>query len=206
MEGAVMRKVCTLIFAGCVSLASSSVYAQFLGGGFSTEAMIQELAIGGGASGNIGNIVENITGQIIDAAATTAQPIAVIEAPLTVDAVVPEVNLTTAATLDTIGRYPPRLRINFAEFPLRSLSSPERSHHRSNNGDSIAPRTQADIVVQRIQNRLRIPDLDLVVEDRTATISGMVATERQRSLAESMLRFEPGIDVVRNEITITPQL
>jgi plasmid stability protein len=86
------------------------------------------------------------------------------------------------------------LTINFTEFPLRSLAAA--------HGRSVEAKTQAEIVVQRIQTRLREPKIDLVVKDRTAILSGTVATDRQRDLAESMLRFEPGIDVVQNEIIV----
>jgi hypothetical protein len=124
-----------------------------------------------------------------------------IEGPLVVDFEVPEVNLTVVEIIDTrTGRYPPRLTINFAEFPLRSLTETSRL----NNGRSVQTSTQAAIIVQRIQSRLRVPEFQLAVEGRTAIISGTVATERERGLIESMLRFEPGINSVQNEITVVP--
>jgi hypothetical protein len=109
----------------------------------------------------------------------------------------PEVNLEVAEAIDTkTGRYPPRLKIDFSEFPLRSLDSTSKR-----TGE---PKTQKDIIAQRIQRRLRVPKIDLVVKNRIAVISGTVSTERQRNLAESMLHFEPGIDVVQNEIAVVP--
>ena len=134
---------------------------------------------------------------MIDTSTPTGQATPTIDVPLVVSVDVPEVNMSTAPAFtggSLTGRYSPRLKINFTEFPLRSL---ERTI-RTNSG------TQAEITVQRIQSRLGVPEIHLVVNDRTATVSGTVATERQRSLAESMLRFEPGIDTVRNEIRIAP--
>ena len=108
--------------------------------------------------------------------------------------------------MDT-ARYTPRLRINFDEFPLVSLISTEKtdseeSNGRSTNGRSARNGATTNVIIKRIQNRLRLPHIDLVVQDRVATVSGTVETERQRKLVESMLRFEPGINSVRNEITV----
>ncbi len=40
------------------------------------------------------------------------------------------------------------------------------------------------------------------VEGATATLRGAVASERDRTLAESLILFEPGIDSVRNELKV----
>ncbi len=43
---------------------------------------------------------------------------------------------------------------------------------------------------------------EVSVEGRTATLRGEVASERDRALAQQILLFEPGIDEVRNLLTL----
>jgi hypothetical protein len=45
--------------------------------------------------------------------------------------------------------------------------------------------------------------IEVSVEDATATLRGEVASERDRTLAERLILFEPGIDSVRNELKVT---
>jgi len=192
-----MYRVLTLIFAGCIGLTGFVSHAQSPGRTDSIGTMIRSLTSGGTSVGTTSDLVGNITDQIMSTTEPTEQQTSAIEAGqrLVVDVEVPEINKTVVETIDTrTGRYPSRLKIDFCEFPLRSLAA--------KNGRSVGEQTQADVVAQRIQSRLRIQKIDLTVEDRTAIISGTVATERQRSLAESMLRFEPGIDAVHNKLTV----
>jgi hypothetical protein len=190
-----MRKVHTLICIACVgfvSFAGSSVHAQP-----SVDDMILSLAEGGSLSqgSSFTSFVQEITGAM-DTSGPIQPPVSVIEAPLSIVAPVPDVNQTAIEIFDTrTGRYPPRLKINFTEFPLKTLSQASRTDHAG------IPTT---VVTQRIQDRLRVQKIDLVVQDRTATVSGTVETEQQRRLVASMLRFEPGIDVVKNEIVVMP--
>ena len=195
----VMKKFYTLIIVGYISFTGWTAYAQQPRGG-SIEEMIRSLSSGTTSSGTTSSFMEDIMGQIRDTSEQTAaqQMSAVDEGQqLVVEEVVPTVNQAPAEVIDTrTGRYLPRLKINVTEFPLRSLASA--------NGNSVESKTQTDIIVQRIQRRLHVPQLDLVVKDRTAVISGTVPTERQRGLVESMLRFEPGIDTVQNKIAVIP--
>ena len=185
-----MRNVFTLIIAGCIGFAGFTVCAQSQA---DLESMMQSLSTGS-SSTSPDDIMSGFTNT-----APSAEPqVSIINAPLFIDTDVPEVNQTfTPAYIGNpqTGRYPPRLKVNFTEFPLRSLSHT----NRPTSGSPTA------IVVQRVQNRLCSPQLHLVVKDRTAIVSGTVATERQRSLAEAMLRFEPGIDTVQNEIAVVPK-
>ena len=182
-----MRKITTLMIAGMMSFAGFTTYAQ---SPMDLEEVMRSLSAGGGSA----SITEIVQG-VMDTSTPTTQ-ITIIDAPLIVDVEVPAVNLTTAPAYlgdAQTGRYPPRLKIDFAEFPLRSLAATNRTEMgRTGN------------VVQRVQSRLRASKINLVVNDRTAIVSGTVATERQRDLAEAMLRFEPGIDAVQNEITVAP--
>ena len=127
------------------------------------------------------------------------------EGLLEIEYVVPAVNQTQADIFigdARTSRYTPRVRVNFAEFPLVSLTSAESTDNAANNSRTARNGTSTNVVIQRIQNRLRLPPIELVVENRVATVSGTVPTERQRNLVETMLRFEPGIDSVRNELVV----
>ena len=195
-----MRTVYTLTFFGFISFTGFTTYAQ--PGVSVVDEMIRSLAAGGSASGvSISDVVQGVAGQLMDISTPTEQQTAAIEGPLTIEAVVPEVNQTIVEVIDTrTRRYSPRLKINFAEFPLRSFTEV----NRTNNRHSIQTGTPTEMIVQRVQSRLRVLEFQLAIEDRTAVVSGMVATERDRSLIELILCFEPGISVVKNEITVVP--
>ena len=181
-----MRSVCTMICAGVISFAGFAAYAQPpMSGSPFGGAEIPSITSDGTMGQTISEMMQEAAAQ-----EPIEQTITIIDVPLIVDVAVPDVNLGTAETIDTKGRYAPRLRIDFAEFPLRSFAPAE---------------TAAVLAVaSRIRHRLRLPNLELVIEDRTATVSGTVSAERQRTLVEIMLRFEPGIDAVQNRISVIP--
>ena len=182
-----MRKLYTLIFVGCISFTGFTAHAQIPG-----------------TSGNIFDVDTPSLDEMMQEVGLTGpsglQTSAIGEGDTLVreEEEVPEENKIIAEAIDSkTKRYPPRLKIDFSEFPLRSLASTSKR-----GGET---KTQKDIIVQRIRKSLRVPNIDLVMKDRTAILSGTVSTDRQRSLAAAMLRFEPGIDVVQNEIIVTPQ-
>ena len=194
-----MRKVLTLIFIGCISFTGFAAYAQQQPGAPVTTGSMMDMMLSDGAGAGVIDVVAELSAP--PGTSVTEEAVSTIEGPLVVDVTSPEVNVTTVEAIDArTGRYPPRLKINFAEFPLRSLESARRS----NNGRNAEAKMLTEIVAQRIQNRLHLPQLELVVKDRTATISGTVETERERNLVATMLRFEPGIDAVQNELTVIP--
>ena len=197
-----MRTVYTLAFFSCISFAGFYVYAQPGGGGLDLDAVAASLTAGGGASGiNIDRVVADAQRELMDTSASAGPQTSAIEGRLVVDHAEPEVNRTVIEVIDTrTGRNQPRLKINFAEFPLRSLTEV----NRPNNGRTTQTGSPAEIVALRIQNRLRVSPFHLAIEDRTAVLSGTVATERDRKLIETMLRFEPGISTVKNEMTVVP--
>lgn len=115
-----------------------------------------------------------------------------IEGRLVVEETVPEVNREVVEAIDTkTQRYSPRLQLDFKEFPLREISKTAKSDLRSATGIS-----------DRVRSRLRSEGITLVVENRTVRLQGTVDTARRRDLAEIMLRFEPGVDLVVNELLI----
>jgi len=195
-----MRSVyCILVCAGIISLTGFTAHAQLQG---SMDSVIQALTAPG-SSISVSDLIGDVTGALTEAMGTTEAQVTAIDAPLVVDTIIPEVNRTVAEILvgdQRTGRYPPRLRINFAEFPLKSLTAT----NETNNGRTARNGTPQEQVRLRIQSRLGLPQLNLEVEGRTATVSGTAESEHQRSLVESMLRFEPGIDTIKNEIIVLP--
>jgi len=193
-----MHRVYTFIFIGCISFSGFVAQAQ-LPGVSSTDRFFDSMIPGGGSTGaSTGSGVDEMMGQMANTSGPIGQQTSAIEEGLLdVSIPIPEASQPAVQAIDTkTKRYPPRLKINFSEFPLRSLASTSRR--------SADSKTQTDIIAQRVQSRLQTPHIALVVHDRVAIVSGTVATERQRGLAESMLRFEPGIDVVQNNITVAP--
>jgi len=194
-----MHNVYPFIFIGIgwVGVTGFTVYAQpAMDAGVSVESLARSLASGAAPGTSISEAMQGVVGQLTE---TTVAAEPILEGPLILEREVSEVNKTTIEAIDSrTKRYPPRLRINLTEFPLRSLTN----MNHPNNEHSVQRDVPTEMIVQRIQDRLRVPQFSLTVEDRTAIISGKVATQRQRSLIESMLRFEPGISTVQNEITI----
>jgi len=46
--------------------------------------------------------------------------------------------------------------------------------------------------------------IDVTLDDRRATIQGVVASERDRRLAEDLIRLEPGVSEVANQLRVRP--
>lgn len=49
-----------------------------------------------------------------------------------------------------------------------------------------------------------VQPLDLSIQGRTAVLRGAVASARDRELAEALVRFEPGISDVQNDLQVAP--
>ena len=89
------------------------------------------------------------------------------------------------------GMYYPRLEFDEGF----SLNSPEQVE--ANSGQELP--------MQAIQNRItRLAGTDIGLEmvGRLAIVRGQVDSQRQADLLVSLLRFEPGVDEIRNELTI----
>ena len=201
-----MRNVYTIIFAGCISFAGFTAHAQSFGISNDYDSLISAIEAGGGTlSGSaIASVAQEIRSEVLDASSSAGPQVSAIQGTLVVDHAEPAVNQTVIEIIDTrTGRNTPKLKINFAEFPLRSLTEASRPNNGS-NGRVTQTGTPTELVVQRIQRRLSTPPFNLAIEDRTATISGTVATADERKLIELMLRFEPGISTVKNEMTVAP--
>ncbi len=67
------------------------------------------------------------------------------------------------------------------------------------------PAQHSAVLSQRVVRALRLPDADairVILQGRTAILQGEVATEHARDLAERLLRLEPGVSSVQNELTV----
>jgi len=201
-----MRSVYTLAFIGCISFAGCTAYAQPGGAsGGSLDSLIDSISATGALSeGAIDRMVQNVRNEVLDTSTSAGPQTSAIQGTLVVNHAEPEINRTPIEIIDTrTGRTQPKLKINFAEFPLRSLTAVNPPNN-GRNGRTVQTATPTELVVQRIQSRFRESSVHLAIEDRTATISGTAATERERKLIETMLGFEPGISTVKNEMTVKP--
>jgi len=90
------------------------------------------------------------------------------------------------AAVPRAAMYQPRLEVgfNYGRPATKDVSS------------ALAARLEACPELQRTG------PIAVSLEGRTATLRGMVASERDRSLAQLLILFEPGISAVRNELTI----
>lgn len=97
------------------------------------------------------------------------------------------VNRPRAAPSRT-GMYEPRLQVAF-EVPVAAPES-VNSELTKRLGSTRAITRKGPISVS--------------VAGRTAILRGVVASERDRRLAQMLVLFEPGVSDVRNELTVTP--
>ena len=114
-----------------------------------------------------------------------------IEGPLVVEGEIPEINREIAEAIDSrTNRYAPRLKLDFESFPLV----------RSTSGKGP---TSAERIAKHLQIRLRLDQpISIDIRDRRAHLQGTVPTERHKELATIILRFEPGVDAVKNELDV----
>lgn len=82
--------------------------------------------------------------------------------------------------------YYPRLRVNFDYAQPTGVHVSERAQYQLQRTETL---------------NLRSP-IAVSVEDGTATLRGTVASAHDREMAELMMRFEPGISSVKNELEV----
>ena len=69
----------------------------------------------------------------------------------------------------------------------------------------LAPSRVSTALSQRLSTSVRVQavsPVEVVIQGRTATLRGVVATNYARALAEQLARLEVGIGQVRNEIVV----
>jgi len=101
----------------------------------------------------------------------------------------PNVNTTPASSVNRkSGAYEPRLVVGFDVPALAAGRVNEELSRRLRLTPGLEP-----------TNRIEVS-----VEGRTAMLRGEVASERDRSLVERLILFEPGISAVRNDLVVKP--
>ena len=104
----------------------------------------------------------------------------------------PTVPRMPAAELGTSGPaaptkvYPPRLTVGFDYTPPAAAAVRQSLTQRLESCSGLR----------------RLGPIEVSLEGRTATLRGKVASERDRTLAQSLLLFEPGISQVKNELAV----
>ena len=115
-----------------------------------------------------------------------------ITGPLVVEEAIPETNREVVEAIDRkTNRYSPRLKLDFKDFPLMRPTA------------TVGTSIPVERLIKHLQFRLRLDTpIALEFQDRTACLHGTVATEQQRELAGLILRLEPGVDTVKNELVV----
>lgn len=156
----------------------------------------------------IDSVVDSMTERMQAKPITEETVKSAIEGTLIKEEVVPEVNRESVESIDTrTKRYAPRLKLDFNEFPLRHISGQFRPTLQEGDGVGELEQTNAsltDSIVRRVQARLKLETVRFEFKDRTAHLIGTVPDQRRRELIEVMLRMEPGIDTVKNELVVGP--
>ncbi len=99
-------------------------------------------------------------------------------------------NLTAQRTNQAArGIYEPPLAIGFDVEPLAPAAQEARLEKLLNDSHRIH----------------HVGPLSVTVDDRIATLAGVVASAEDRQLAEAYLRFEPSVSQVVNRLTIQPR-
>ncbi|MCL2744856.1 MAG: BON domain-containing protein [Planctomycetaceae bacterium] len=140
---------------------------------------------------------------------------AIIEGPLVVEEIIPETNQEIVEAIDPkTKRYPPRIQLNFKEFPLIKIENTikntanntvqKNTVQKAGEPETFAVTNlhRADLISNRIRLRTKQNGINIDFKDRTAILTGTVETQRQIELAEIMLRFEPGVDKIENKLTL----
>ncbi len=115
-----------------------------------------------------------------------------LEGPLTVEEVVSDINRSLAPIGTDVAMYSPRLSIDFQDFP--------RVHDSAVKLDA-----NLDALTRHLENRLALTGrIELVQEDTEIVLRGTVDSSRQYRLTEMVARTTPGVNRLRNELTIEP--
>lgn len=130
--------------------------------------------------------------------------------PLVVEETISEINKEVVEAIDPkTKRYPPRIQLDFKEFPLRTIARKQETGSQpisdwtvTQSFSNKSVKTEAQKITDRIRDRLGQKAFGIKFQGRQARLFGSVETERQKELAEIMLRFEPGIDSVKNELVV----
>jgi len=171
-------------------LLTSTVIAQQSDDFPSIESMFSSLSSeSGGKETSLTDSIDKMMQSLSDGGPVenTAQSVqTAITGPLIVEAVVPEINKEVVEAIDKqTNRYSPRLKLDGESFP------------------SVRRVFPAERIAKHLQFRLRLDrPVGIEYQDRTVCLRGTVSTERQKELAALILRLEPGVDAVKNELVV----
>ena len=174
---------------------STPLFAQQSETDFSAFGTMFSTSTSGGGSetsltDSIDRMMETLGGEGL--VANTEESVqSAITGPLVVEDVIDTSREFVEAIDRRTNRYSPKLRLDFASFPLKRQSAA---------GISVP----AERIAKHLQSRLRLEQpIAVEFQDRTVCLRGTVPTERQKELAAIVLRFEPGVDVVKNELVVS---
>lgn len=195
-----------------VAVISPALFAQTAGTGQSTAARdhfpSMDQMFGGIGKGNDFSLSDAIQDMMANAKAdvvteNTEETVkSSIDGALVVEEQIPEVNREAVEAIDSkTKRYAPRLKIDYARFPLQDIS---RNTRKEADGMATGRATLqiSDKISTRLKSRLRIDDIRIEFQGRSARLVGAVPSQHHRELAETMLRLEPGVDHVVNELEL----
>lgn len=193
-----------------VALISSAAFAQTAGTGQSSSgrehfpSMDQMFGgIGKGSDFSLSDAIQDMMANTKADVVTENTEETVkssIEGTLIVEEQVPEVNQEVVEAIDSkTKRYAPRLKIDYTRFPLQDISRNTRMD-ASGKATNHASLQISDRISSRLKTRLQSDDIRIEFQGRSALLTGSVLSHHHRELAETMLRLEPGIDQVVNEL------
>lgn len=96
----------------------------------------------------------------------------------------------------------------FGQTPAQTTERPIRTRLRS--AIKVAPMPTAELQRNAISRFRSLPStpalrgVNVVVRDRTAILTGVVASDGDRRMSELLMRLEPGIRTVENQVTVSP--
>ena len=157
--------------------------------------MFSSMALGSGGgemplTDSIDQMMQSLSeGGVVENTAESVQ--SAITGPLVVEEAVPETNREIVEAIDRrTNRYTPRLKFDSESFPMA-------------RPDTVDLRGTAERITKHLQSRLRLDrPIGLEFQGRTANLRGTVSTERQKEIAALILRLEPGVDTVKNELVV----
>jgi hypothetical protein len=119
---------------------------------------------------------------------------------------------TTTGRVPTAVENLQRRQFNAARAnPVRPQRRPNQMYEPRLELGFVASEPPVNAILARLSQALQTPDgrfdgVEVQVSQRTATLRGIVGSNADKSLAEALVRFEPGISDVRNELVVPRRL
>ena len=65
--------------------------------------------------------------------------------------------------------------------------------------------SSAMLRLRTLPNQQQMRGVNVTMRGKTAVISGVVATDRDRRMSELLLRLQPGVRSVENQVVVSPE-